>query len=69
MGNASEAKVCRDIIDRHEVMETQVLSTVVSATVEKLDKEDVVKLRDSLKKIFSQHTNGLVDTVSNRFAD
>ena len=63
----SEAKICRDIIDRHDVLQAQVLNLVVETIGNSIEKKDLQKLKQSLRGTFNTQTQGLLTQVSNRF--
>jgi hypothetical protein len=64
----SEAVVCRMVYDRNEVLEAQVFNTVLENLGEILNQDQLSKLRNDFKAVFSRNTSGLVDTVSNHFS-
>jgi hypothetical protein len=64
----SEAVVCRMAYDRNEVLEAQVFNTVLENLGDHLNQDQLSKLRNDLKAVFSNHTSGLVDAVSNHFS-
>ena len=65
----SEAKVCRDIIDRQAVLETQVLNLVVDKCGDSVDQDVLKQLSRELKGTFNAQTQGLLTQVSKRFQD
>ena len=44
----SESKICRDVIDRHEVLQAQVLNLVLEHVGDSLEKESLQKLLEHI---------------------
>ena len=65
----SEGKVCRAIIDRNEVMASQVLTTVMENLGSKASQKDYADLKKQLDAVVAVHTDGLVKQVSKMFSD
>ena len=67
--NPGSRVVCRIILDRHEVMSTQIMSRMIESLAEDVEKGKLVKMKKELSAIFSQHSNGLVDQMIEAFSD
>jgi hypothetical protein len=63
----SESKICRDVIDRHEVLQAQVLNLVLEHVGDSLEKESLQKLKNNLKGTFNTQTQGLLTQISRQF--
>jgi|ETNvirenome_6_85_1030632.scaffolds.fasta_scaffold06809_3 hypothetical protein len=65
----SERKVCRAVIDRHEVMGNQVAEAVHEAMKDNVNEDQAQKIQQQIRVIFESHTNGLVSTLSKMFSN
>ena len=63
----SESKICRDIIDRHSIMASQVISLIIENVGTKLNRSELANLRHQINGSFTKHTNGLIEQVSKIF--
>jgi len=64
----SEGKICRSIIDRHDVMKNQILNAVLEQLSEGTSHDEKVSLQNAVAHVFDVHTNGLLTNVSKQFA-
>ena len=65
----SEGKMCRAVIDRHDVIRNQVLSVVNELIGSQVPTETSRVINEQIKQIFVIHTNGLVANISKQFAE
>ena len=68
MSNVSEGKICRSIIDRHDVMKNQVMQAVREALGANPDPETLRLVSNEITRIFQSQTSGLISTVSHQFS-
>jgi len=68
MSKPSEGKVCRAVIDRHDVMKNQVIASVREALGADESNKALSGISESVVKIFQVHTNGLINNISKEFA-
>ena len=66
--NPGSRKVCRAILDRHEVMSNQVVSEILEALQKETDKEKMLQIKRKVEHVFQQHSNGLIDQVLEMFS-
>ena len=66
--NPGSRKVCRAILDRHEVMSNQVVSEILEALQKETDKEKMLQIKRKVEYVFQQHSNGLIDQVLEMFS-
>ena len=64
----SEGKICRSIIDRHDVMKNQILSALLEGLSTATSYDEKVALQNAITGVFDIHTNGLLTNVSKQFA-
>jgi hypothetical protein len=65
---ASEGKICRAVIDRHDVMKNQVTEAVSGGLGNSADRKQLEEIRKTIHKIFESHTSGLIDVISKQFS-
>jgi len=65
----SESVICRSIVDRNEVVKSQIIAAVMEsmAATTKQHKQQAL-IAKAIEKLFQSHTNGLVDSVSREFS-
>ena len=66
--NPGSRKVCRAILDRHEVMSNQVVNQVLEVMQNEVDDEKKTQIKQSIERVFQQHSNGLVDQMLDMFS-
>ena len=64
----SESEVCRTILEREDVLQSQVFSLMVDHLRDSVDSSKLEGIRPHLGSLFAQHTNSLVDAVSKKFS-
>ena len=67
--NPGSRKVCRAILDRHDVMKTQVVNQVIEALQNETDKEKKKQIKQKVEYVFQQHSNGLIDQMLEMFSN
>ena len=65
----SERKICRSVIDRHDVMKNQIFESVRTQFGDKIDQNLLKEIQKMVNSIFESHTHGLVNTISKQFSD
>jgi dephospho-CoA kinase len=64
----SEGKVCREIIDRNNVLSTSVVNVIIETIGNKVERSDLANLDQKVKALFTTHTDGLVNQVGKHFS-
>jgi len=64
----SENKVCREIIDRNEVLSASVVNLIIETVGRKVERNELVNLDRQVKALFTTHTDGLVTQVGKHFS-
>jgi len=65
---ASEGKICREVIDRHDVMKSQVLQVIREALGESPSPTVIQQVNSGITGVFQTQTNGLIDAISRQFS-
>jgi hypothetical protein len=65
----SEGKVCRGIIDRHDVIKHQVIETIRESLRSGLTSETEQTVFVQIEELFRIHTDGLVGNISKQFSE
>lgn len=64
----SEGKVCREIIDRNNILSTSVVNMIIETIGNKVERNDLANLDRQIKALFTVHTDGLVTQVGKHFS-
>lgn len=63
----SERNVCRHVIDRFDVLESQIASVVAATCSGKIEKNEMQSLIAEITKTVAVQKNGLVTVISKEF--
>lgn len=66
---ASEGKVCRAVIDRHDVMKYQLTEALKELLRAAVSTEIQQGVNERIEGVFSVHTDGLVGNISKQFSE